>query len=773
MLLKFFSAMPLSIIQHVFAFGTNFVQRLSTNSSPYINDFLNHTINLIFTMFRTKRSPQIIAFILMLIGSLHSHAQSLPTVIEWQRCYGWNGWYADEGSKIVPIQNGNYAAVGKKALDGFETIWASKMNQKGEIMWETFIFDDQSYTGFRGTDIIQNNDGSFILLGRVNNIQKLRFNASNGRQVVQTSAKGFFDNLIVKLNSEGQMVWFKVLGGSSSDTPVKVLQMDDNNLLLLSTTTSSDGDLTNSGKNTTGLNSDFWVTKLSQENGNIISNKCIGGNGDEIAADMKRTSDGGYAIVGNSTSNDTQIGPNKGGKDILIVKLDASLNVSWKKTYGGSQSDEARRIVALPNGDLIVGITSNSLNNDFENPISGSFPNNYEGNMWLFKLNSNGDYQSKKIFGGSENDILNDLVLTRDGNYGIVGSTKSTNGNITDRNRIANNQYNKFDVVLMKITSDFNVILEKTIGGTADDEGNGLVETGDGTFVAIGTTQSFDGDISGNHYHPQDSHDILLFKLNYACEANITTDKNLVAANTDVLASETVRTSDKITQHSSIHYGAGKSIEITPGFNSELGSVLEFNLNGCNNFSATEARPIQIKIANECREGGMKFKFLPFTPNTDISQYRISVQNLSPKIEFNFSGNALITKNNVPDNGNAYFLLTVSKDGYDDFIYQGYTSTCEHDNAPINCPENNNDVILDKQYYQAGDTFTAKWTGTLLPSQSLSWFNENVSVLSSSGTSCTGKINAFPAHLQAQPNTMPDGSRPCHGAIRIDFRATK
>jgi hypothetical protein len=770
---KFFSALPLSILRRIIAFGTDFVQGFRTDSSLYVNDFRNHIINLIFTMFRKKRSPQIIASILMLIGSLQSNAQGLPTIIEWQKCYGWNGWYADEGSKIVPIQNGNYAAVGKKALDGFETIWVSKMNQKGELLWETIILDDQSYTGFRGIDIIQNSDGSFILLGRVNNVQKLRFNASNGRQIVQTSGKGYYDNLVVKLNSEGQMVWFKILGGSAEDTPVKILQTADNNLLLLSYTTSVDGDISGSDKNTQGLNRDFWLAKLSQENGNIISKKCIGGSGEDIASDMKRTSDGGYVLVGNSTSNDTQISPNKGGKDVLIVKLDASLNVSWKKTYGGNQSDEARRILALPNGDLIVGITSNSLNNDFENGINITFPTNYEGNMWLFRLNSSGDFQNKKIYGGSGNDILNELILTQDGNYVIAGSTKSTNGDIQDRNRITNNDFNKFDVVLLKVTSNFDVIWEKTAGGTADDEGNGVVENGDGTIVAMGTTQSFDGDVSGNHFHNDDSHDIWLFKLNYACEANITTNKNLVAANTDVLASETVMTSDKITQNSSVHYGAGKSIEITPGFNSEIGSVLEFNLNGCSNFSSTDSRPIQIKIANECREGGMKFKFLPFTPNTDVSQFRMSVQSLSPKIEYSFSGTTLITKNNLPDNGNAYFLLTVSHDGYEDFTYQGYTSTCEHDNAPIDCPENNNDVILNKEYYQAGETFTATWTGTLLPSQPLSWYNENVTILSTSGTSCTGRINSFPAHLQAQPGIMPDGSRPCHGAIRIDFRPSK
>ncbi len=725
-------------------------------------------------MFRKKRNLRIIASILLIIASLHSNAQGLPTIIEWQKCYGWNGFfYGDEGSKIIKVQDGNYAMVGKRTLEGFESIWASKMNQRGELIWETTVMDDQNFTGLKGIDIIQTNDGGYILLAKVINLQKLRFSQTNGRQIITLAGKGYYDNLIVKLNAEGQMAWFKVLGSSGEDIPVKILQTADNNLLLLSYTSSGDGDMANSGKNTSGYNRDLWVAKLSQTDGNIISKKCIGGSGDEYASDMKRTSDGNYAIVGNTTSNDTQIAPNKGGKDILVTKIDASLNILWTKTYGGNQTDEARKLIALPNGELIIGITSNSITDDFLNPVSNDFPNNYEGNMWLFKLNSNGNFQNKKIFGGSSNDILNDLIFTQDGNFLIAGSTKSNNGNIQDRNRIPSNNNDKFDVVLLKTTSNFDVIWEKTVGGSADDEGNGIVENNDGTVVVIGTTQSFDGDVSGNHSGAQDNRDIWLVKINYACELNITTDQNLVASNKDVLASETVHTSDKITQNSSVHYGAGKSIEITPGFNSELGSVLEFNLSGCNGFGGTSNQPIQVKTQNECREGGMKFKFTPFSPNTELSQYRMSIQNLGPKIEFSFSGNTLITKNNIPDNSNAYFLLTVSRDGYEDFSYQGYTSTCQHDTNPINCPENNNDVILDKQYYQAGETFTATWTGTLMPLQELSWYNENITQISKTGNTFVGKINAFPAHIQAQPSTLSNGTLVCHGAVRVDFKGLK
>lgn len=739
-------------------------------------------LSIRFTTCRENKFSPIIALIILLISSLNANAQGgIPSTIEWQKCYGVDSWYGDEGTKIVALSYGQYAAIGKKTLQGYETIWASKLNYKGEVVWETNIFDNKQYVGFKGTDIIQNYDGGFTILGRVLNPDRVYFNSVNILKQETLTGKGYYDNLVVRLNAEGQMIWAKVFGGSGEDIPTKILQTPDSNLLLLSYTSSTDGDILNSGKIITDFNRDLWLAKINHEDGSIISKKCIGGNGDDIGLDMKQMSDGGYAIVGYSTSNDEQIKPNNGGKDLLIIKIDAQYNVVWKKTYGGTESDEARKVLALPNGELVVGVTSNSFTHDFEKNNNNEFPNNYEGNMWLFKLNSSGDIQYKKILGGAGNDILNDLIATRDGNYLVAGSTKSNNGNIQDRNRIPGNNNDKFDAVIMKATAGFDVLWSKTTGGSADDEVNGIVENEDGTIVALGITQSFDGDVSGNHFNTRDNRDIWLFKLynkvENNCTANITTSNDWVAANVDLVAGETIITSDRVKQNSSVHYGASKSVDITDGFDSEVGNVIEFNLNGCaagtNVVPIDYAHPIQMKAKNACREGGVKMKFFPFTPNTDISQYRMSVQNFTPNVEYSFSGNTLIAKNNAPNTTSVYFALTISKDGHEDFVYQGYANTCDHDNESLNCPENDFDVLLDREYYQVGDTFTATWTGVLQPNQALNWYNSNVSEISKSGNSFTGRIDNFPVSISPQAGPLPDGTVPCHGAIKVELRRTR
>ncbi|WP_337044001.1 3-coathanger stack domain-containing protein [Emticicia sp. 17c] len=717
-----------------------------------------------------KTSLQIITCLLVLLTFLRANAQNTSTIIEWQRCYGWDSWYGDEGIRIAPTKDGNFITLGKKTLQGYENIVTSKVNAKGEILWETIIFDTQVYTGFRGFDVIQHPDGGYILVGQVVDVRRLSFVSTDLRQLeTNTGFHGYIDMLVVKLDSKGQKEWFKLIGGSAEDVPVRTILTPDNNIMLLGYTSSNDQDMYDTGKNNDSFNRDVWVAKLNSS-GTIISKKCFGGNSDDIPFDMKRLADGNYVIVGSSNSTNWQAASNKGGKDVFAIKIDESLNTIWQKSYGSNQNDEGRRIIELPNGDLILGVVSNALNGDFELTPSSDFPENYQENIWLTRLNAGGDMLNKKIFGGVGRDILNDLILTKDGNCTFVGSTNSSNGSITDRNRIPNNNNSQFDVFLMKTTTNFDVIWSKTIGGSGIDEGFGLVETPEQEMIVIGTTTSFDGDVTDNHYSQRDSRDIWLVRLGYLCENNIVTSIDLVASNKEVLASQSINTSDRIRDGSVVKYSATRNVDLTTGFNIELGSTLEVNLQGCNNDnSPTNSNPIQVKTNNECREGGMKFTFFPYTPDKDLGQYRMSIQNLDPAIEFKFSGNTLITKNNVPDNRNAYYLLTVSRDGYKDFVVQGYTSTCEHDGAPIDCPENTSDVILDKEYYKEGDIFTATWTGELIPNQTLEWYNENVTLISKTGKTMIGRIDSFPAHIQAQPGVFPT-YRPCHGAVRVDFR---
>lgn len=724
-------------------------------------------------MFRKKQIVASLLILLSLVESTKSYAGVPPTII-WQKCFGWTDGRGDEAIKIIPTSDGNQAIIGKKALQGIESFWIGKTNYQGNLLWEVSVLDDDNYAGFRPADIIQAPDGSFIITGRVINMDKLVISGYQKRTLVPISVnRGYFDILILKLDANGQFVWQKTIGGSGNDTPVKILPTIDNGYMMVGYSNSTDGDLTETGKNISGYNFDYFLVKVDFS-GNIQFKKSIGGNNDDVPNDAIRMEDGGFVIVGHSNSDDETISANKGGKDGLAIKVDASGNLQWKKTYGGSQNDEIRAVSRLSNGEILLGFTSNSLNQDFQFTANDNFPNNFNENIWLFKTSILGEVQQKQIFGGSRKDALASITRSNDGSFYLSACSNSTNGNITDRNRIPNNNLDARDAVIMKINESLEVQWVKSLGGSADDEAISLIETSDGGIMSLGVTQSFDGDVEGNHWSGQDNRDIWLVKLNQPCDYTVYTSKDLVATNADIIADDAVVSSDRIKQNSSIRYGANKNVDLLDGFDSESGSTVEVSLWGCTNSQVSMSEnPIQFKIKNECREGGMKFTFHPFTPNTDISYYKISVQNLDPRVPFTYSNNTLITHNiGEHKDKNAYYLVTVSRDGYKDASFQGYTSTCDHDGNPLDCPENDHDLILDKEYYKEGDSFTATWTGGLGENTGMQWFPTNITITSQTNDRVTGIINSFPADIQAQPS-FPNFPKPCHGAVKVVFSKAK
>ena len=82
----------------------------------------------------------------------------------------------------------------------------------------------------------------------------------------------------------------------------------------------------------------------------------------------------------------------------------------------------------------------------------------------------NGELKFIKKFGGSSDDMANDIIETSDGNIAIIGSSSSLDGSIVDKNT------NEFDFWFLKISQDGEVLLNKTYGGNGDDRGQSIIE---------------------------------------------------------------------------------------------------------------------------------------------------------------------------------------------------------------------------------------------------------------------------------------------------------
>jgi hypothetical protein len=186
------------------------------------------------------------------------------------------------------------------------------------------------------------------------------------------------DDWIVKLESNGNFVWQKCLGGSMDECINSIQITPDGGYIVAGYTTSNDGDV--SGYIGGG---DFWIVKLDSDR-NITWQKCLGGTYIDTVNSIYQTPDGGYIAAGFTDSNDVDVVGSHGGEDYWVVKLDSAGGVIWKKCYGGSGHDVGfGMVLASDGGYAIVGNTES--NND---DVTG---NHGANDFWIIKLNSSGD----------------------------------------------------------------------------------------------------------------------------------------------------------------------------------------------------------------------------------------------------------------------------------------------------------------------------------------------------------------------------------------------
>jgi hypothetical protein len=289
-----------------------------------------------------------------------------------------------------------------------------------------------------------------------------------------------------------------------------------------------------------------------------LFDKTIGGSERDQASVLLKTADGGYLVGGYSESEavggSLKEAPLRGGNDFWLIKFDANHLKQWEKTYGGSEGEFLRTIVATPDGYLLGG-ESNSTNdgnkeseqfgsddywvvkNDFAGEkqwdrsfggdeadnllsivptsdggflLAGDSNSGINGNKtaakkgdveafaadyWVVKIDASGNREWDQTYGGVEREELSKIVLLTDGNYLLGGSSFSDASPVEDLTGKTENSRGGNDYWLVKIAPDGSKIWDKTIGGEKSDELRDVVAMADGGYVLAGYSES---DIGGD-----------------------------------------------------------------------------------------------------------------------------------------------------------------------------------------------------------------------------------------------------------------------------------
>jgi hypothetical protein len=338
-------------------------------------------------------------------------------------------------------------------------------SQAPAIQWQKSL---GGTTNEAANSIRQTSDGGYIVAG---------YAYSNDGDV--TGNHGADDYWVVKLGVSGNLQWQKCLGGTVNDAANSIQQTTDGGYIIAGNSVSNNGDVTgNHGAN------DYWVVKLDIS-GNIQWQKCLGGNADDRAYSVKQTNDGGYIVVGSSSSINGDVTGHHGSalySDYWLVKLDVNGNIQWEKSLGGAVNDNAYYVQQTVDNGFVIAGYSYSADGDVTAHI-GSIT---YSDIWIVKTDSIGNIQWEKSIGGTINDYSFSIQQTIDGGYIVAGYSNSV-------------CFSYDDYWIFKLDGSGNTQWQRCIGGTSNDRLFSIEQTTDGGFILAGSSDSNSGNVSGNH----------------------------------------------------------------------------------------------------------------------------------------------------------------------------------------------------------------------------------------------------------------------------------
>ena len=352
-------------------------------------------------------------------------AAGAPPEVQWQKTFGGTG--GDYGYSVQPTTDGGYIITGGTESFGAGNgdVYLVKTDASGNNTWsKTFGggSHDESYS------VQQTADGGFIIGGTTGS-----FGAGNE------------DVYLIKTDASGNMTWSKTFGGTSYDYGRSVQQIADGGYIIAGYTESFAG------------NTDVYLIR-TDASGNMTWQKTFGGTNSDYGFSVQPTADGGYIIAGYTGSFGS------GGPDVYLIKTDDSGNMTWQKTFGGAYYDFGFSVQPTADGGYIIAGYTESFG---------------AGNtdVYLIKTDASGNMNWQKTFGGTGNDDGNSVQPTADGGYIIAGHTVSFGGNT--------------DVYLIRTDASGNMTWQKTFGGANTDYGYSVQPTADGGCIVAGTTDSF------------------------------------------------------------------------------------------------------------------------------------------------------------------------------------------------------------------------------------------------------------------------------------------
>ncbi len=351
----------------------------------------------------------------------------------------------EEGRKIIATKDGNFVVTGRTTskTTGNSDIYLVKISPNGSVIWEKNLGGKDEEQGY---DLIELPDGRFIVVGY----------SDTSDETDSPSNKNMY---LVSCDASGNKLWDKHIGNAEAIEEAKaILPAKDGNFIVLGNTMSL------KTKPNEEPNNDIIVLKINDK-GDVIWQKTFGTSANDEANGLTATEEG-FVIIGATED--------KGRWDLYLLAFDNQGNELWSKIHGGGEKDLGNSIIVDRDGNLVVaGLT-------YSYATAGSH------DLWAAKFSPKGERIWSKVFGGLSVDEGLEVIENKEGNYVFVGYNEDF-----ERDEYGENiSLDRLNVFLVQLSPSGTLIWQRSFGGERDQRGFGVVQTQDGGYMVVGTSQT-------------------------------------------------------------------------------------------------------------------------------------------------------------------------------------------------------------------------------------------------------------------------------------------
>jgi hypothetical protein len=488
-----------------------------------------------FTLIKKTKTPVVLTFIVItIIWLTTNHTLSAQILVpEWTKHIECSGF--SDAKSIVTDRGGNLYLTGhfygitdfdpgpgtnNLTPIGTTDIFILKLDKNGNLVWVKQV----GGSGFdTGNSISIDTSGNVYITGKF----EATADFDPGEGTFNLTATGNADIFVLKLDNSGNFLWAKQIGGNNYDEGHSGAVDADGNVYLTGQFSGTADFDPGAGIHNLVSNGfyDIYILKLDT-NGNFLWSYQMGGSDNDAGNSISVDPYGDIYLTGYffesydfDPGEGTAILTSVGSADIFIMKSDENGNFIWVKQIGSTDFDEGTSVAEDKSGSVyITGYFADTA--DFD-PGAGNNNLTSSGysDIFIQKLDTNGDLIWVKQIGGSSYDIGYAVAVDASGNVYTTGSFEGIadfNPGTESFNLISGEFCDIFTLVL-DTNGDF--IWANNVGGNGGDSGHSIAVDSLGNIITTGwfqVTADFDP-YEGKNILTSTGSDNIFIQKQYAC----------------------------------------------------------------------------------------------------------------------------------------------------------------------------------------------------------------------------------------------------------------